>query len=65
MSERLIQAMKLVVEEQEEIRKIVETQGKIIETQGFAIANLEKKVQELRKQIDLLEYGDEGKKWQP
>ena len=48
MSERLIQAMKLVVEEQEEIRKIVETQGKIIETQGFAIANLEKKVQELR-----------------
>ena len=31
MSERLIQAMKLVVEEQEEIRKIVETQGKIIE----------------------------------
>ena len=47
MSERLIQAMKLVVEEQEEIRKIVETQGKIIETQGFAIANLEKKVQEL------------------
>ena len=48
ISERLIQAMKLVVEEQEEIRKIVETQGKIIETQGFAIANLEKKVQELR-----------------
>ena len=41
MSERLIQAMKPVVEEQEEIRKIVETQGKIIETQGFAIANLE------------------------
>ena len=22
-------------------------------------------IEELRKQIDLLEYGDEGKKWQP
>lgn len=48
MSERLTAALKLVVEEQEEIRKVVETQGKIIESQGMAIANLEKKVQELR-----------------
>lgn len=48
MSERLTQALRLVVEEQEEIRKVVETQGKIIESQGMAIANLEKKVQELR-----------------
>jgi hypothetical protein len=48
MSDRLTQAMKLVVEEQEEIKKTVENQGKIIESQGLAIASLEKKVQELR-----------------
>lgn len=48
MSKRITEAMKLIVEEQEEIKKTVENQGKIIENQGFAIAELEKRVQELR-----------------